>query len=83
MAGGRFSKQASPYLSEGRFLNGNNATGETVTGGLITAAPSGILPGMNIFCFSTAAFCPSSVRYVRCTMAALPSGPVSIASIQG
>jgi hypothetical protein len=39
---GRFSKQAAPYLGEGKYLNGNNANGATVIGGTITAAPSGL-----------------------------------------
>jgi hypothetical protein len=42
MASGRFSKQAAPYLSMGRFLNSANATGDTVVGGTVTAAPSGL-----------------------------------------
>jgi hypothetical protein len=29
-------------LSEGKYLNGNNANGETVIGGTVTAAPSGL-----------------------------------------
>lgn len=42
MAGGRFSKQAAPYLNLGKYLNGNNSTGDTVIGGTITAAPAGL-----------------------------------------
>lgn len=39
MASGRFSKQAAPYLSAGRYLN--NGNGDTVIGGSISAQPSG------------------------------------------
>lgn len=42
MAGGRFSKQAGPYLNLGKSLNGNNATGDTVIGGAVTAVPTGL-----------------------------------------
>lgn len=42
MAGGRYSTQAGPYFSEGKYLNGNNATGSTVIGDTITAAPAGL-----------------------------------------
>lgn len=40
MASGRFSKQGAPYKTFA--LNGNNATGDTVIGGLVSAAPSGL-----------------------------------------
>lgn len=43
MPSGRFSKQAAPYLSAGKYLNGNNANGDTVIGGAITAAPAGLV----------------------------------------
>jgi len=42
MAAGRFSKQAAPYLVQGRYLNGNNSTGDTMIGGTIQSAPSGL-----------------------------------------
>ena len=42
MASGRFSKQGAPYYSAGKYLNGNNANGDTVIGGTITAVPSGL-----------------------------------------
>jgi hypothetical protein len=42
MASGRFSKQGAPYLSSTKYLNGNNSTGDSVTGGAITAVPAGI-----------------------------------------
>jgi hypothetical protein len=38
-----FSKQAAPYLSQGRFLNaGNNLNGDAIPGGVVSAAPSGL-----------------------------------------
>jgi hypothetical protein len=39
---GRFSKQAAPYLGSGRFINGNNSTGDVTPGGQVTSAPSGV-----------------------------------------
>lgn len=42
MASGRFSKQAAPYFGLGKYLNGNNANGDTVIGGTVTAAPAGL-----------------------------------------
>ena len=38
MAGGRFSKQAFPYLSNGKYLNSNNS-GDSVVGGSLAGAP--------------------------------------------
>lgn len=42
MPGGRFSTQAGPYFSGGRFLNGNNANGDSTISGTIQSAPSGL-----------------------------------------
>ena len=41
MASGRFSKQAAPYLAP-NAINANNSTGDSVLGGTISAAPSGL-----------------------------------------
>lgn len=40
MASGRFSKQAAPFFGAGRAIN--NGSGDTVVGGVLTGAPSGI-----------------------------------------
>lgn len=41
MPGGQFSKQAFPFLSQGKYLNSNNS-GDTTIGGTLTGAPAGI-----------------------------------------
>ena len=40
MASGRFSKQAAPFFGQGRAIN--NGSGDSVVGGSLTGAPSGI-----------------------------------------
>jgi hypothetical protein len=75
MPGGRFAKTAAPYFSLGKYLNGNNANGDSVIGGTLTAIPSGLtisqfeqnLPG-DRFIFSAAdAFAASNNNQILYT----------------
>jgi len=70
-----FSKQGAPFLGEGRYLNGNNANGETVIGGTVTAAPAGVtisqfqqnLPGDRVLLGPVEAFALSNNNQILYT----------------
>ncbi len=72
---GRFSKQAAPYLGLGKYLNGNNANGDTVIGGTVTAAPTGLtvsqfeqnIPGDRIIFTPADAFAASNNNQILYT----------------
>lgn len=72
---GHFSKQAAPYLSLGKYLNGNNANGDTVIGGTVTAAPPGLIisqfeqniPGDRIIFTAADAFAASNNNQILYT----------------